>query len=75
VNASLAGRCRDFSWPDHGLVAEVDGHRWHSSKRARRRNARRDRELIAIGMRPVRFTYEEVAFEPDVVAGLRALLT
>jgi len=49
-------------------VVETDGYRYHSSRRARRRDNRRDRELTARGWRPVRFTYEEIAFEPTEVA-------
>src|SRR5262249_14437005 len=37
--------------------------RYHSTRHARRRDNRRDREVTALGWRPVRFTYEEIAFE------------
>jgi very-short-patch-repair endonuclease len=58
---------RDFAWPDQRLVVETDGYRYHSSRSAKRRDNRRDRELTALGWRPVSFSYEEVAFEPCVV--------
>lgn len=67
-NHEIAGRRRDFVWPDQRLVAETDGYRYHSSREAKRRDNRRDRQLTALGWRPVRFTYEEVAFEPTEVA-------
>jgi very-short-patch-repair endonuclease len=67
-NHEIAGRARDFVWPEKRLVVETDGYRYHSSRQARRRDNRRDRELTAGGWRPVRFTYEEIAFEPDDVA-------
>ena len=67
VNAQVAGRARDFVWKEERLVVEVDGHRWHSSRQAMREDRRRDRELTAAGWRPIRFTYEDVAFEPDQV--------
>jgi very-short-patch-repair endonuclease len=67
VNQVIGQHARDFAWPTQRLVAEVDGYRYHSW--AQRRDRQRDRELIALGWRPVRFTYEEVAFEPDRVAG------
>jgi very-short-patch-repair endonuclease len=67
ANHEIAGRRRDFAWPDHHLVVETDGYRYHSSPAAKRRDNRRDRELTALGWRPVRFTYEEVAFEPSMV--------
>jgi very-short-patch-repair endonuclease len=66
-NHDIAGRRRDFAWPVERLVVETDGYRYHSSRTAKRRDNRRDRELTALGWRPVRFTYEEVAFEPRVV--------
>ncbi|MEN3279684.1 MAG: hypothetical protein V7607_824 [Solirubrobacteraceae bacterium] len=67
-NLDIAGRCRDFAWPDERLVVETDGYRYHSSRQAKRRDNRRDRQLTALAWRPVRFTYEEIAFEPAEVA-------
>jgi very-short-patch-repair endonuclease len=67
-NLEIAGRSRDFAWPDQRLVVETDGYRYHSSRQAKRRDNRRDRQLTALGWRPVRFTYEEIAFEPAEVA-------
>lgn len=75
VNVTVRGGRRDFVWPDHRLVVEVDGYRWHSSRAAMRRDRYRDRELTAAGWRAVRFTYEDVAFDAAQVAGeLAALL-
>jgi very-short-patch-repair endonuclease len=67
-NEEVGGRKRDFVWSEHRLVVETDGYRYHSSRQARRRDNRRDRHLTALGWRPVRFTYEEIAFEPAEVA-------
>jgi very-short-patch-repair endonuclease len=67
-NHEIACRSRDFAWPDQRLVVETDGYRYHSSRQAKRRDNRRDRQLTALGWRPVRFTYEEIAFEPAEVA-------
>jgi very-short-patch-repair endonuclease len=67
-NEEIGGRKRDFVWSEHRLVVETDGYRYHSSRAARRRDNRRDRRLTALGWRPVRFTYEEIAFEPAEVA-------
>jgi very-short-patch-repair endonuclease len=75
INHDIGGRSRDFAWPDHRLVVETDGYRYHSSREARRRDNRRDRELTTLGWRPVRFTYEEIVFEPaEVTAELAGLL-
>ena len=75
VNVSIEGRERDFVWRDERLVIEVDGYAHHSSRQAMRRDKARDRELTAALWRPARFTYEDVAFEPDATAGeLKQLL-
>jgi very-short-patch-repair endonuclease len=75
VNHEIAGRQRDFVWVDERLVIETDGYRYHSSRQARRRDNRRDRELTSRGWRPARFTHEEIAFEPaEVARELAALL-
>ena len=68
TNSEIAGRSRDFAPPAQRLVVETDGYRYHSSRQARRRDNRRDRQLTALGWRPVRFTYEEIVFEPAEVA-------
>jgi very-short-patch-repair endonuclease len=68
VNEPIDGRRRDFVWPGQRLVVETDGYRYHSSPAALRRAKARDRRLVVLGWRPARFTYEDVAFEPDVVA-------
>jgi very-short-patch-repair endonuclease len=76
VNQVVLDRRRDFVWPDRRLVVETDGYKWHSSREARSRDARRDRELTAAGWRVARFTFEEVTLAPTaVVADLRLLLT
>ena len=41
-NLEIAGRCRDFAWPDQRLVVETDGYRYHSSRQAKRSDNRRD---------------------------------
>jgi very-short-patch-repair endonuclease len=75
VNQQIEGRERDFVWRDHRLVIEVDGHAHHSSRAAMRRDKARDRELTAALWRPARFTYEDVAFEPEATVNeLRNLL-
>jgi very-short-patch-repair endonuclease len=75
INEQIGGRSRDFAWPAHRLVVETDGYRYHASRETKRRDNRRDRQLTALGWRPVRFTYEEVALEPaEVAADLAGLL-
>jgi very-short-patch-repair endonuclease len=75
LNHEIGGRSRDFAWCEHRLVVETDGYRYHSSRAARRRDNRRDGHLTALGWRPVRFTYEEITFEPaEVAKELKGLL-
>ena len=75
VNATIENRERDFVWRDSRLVIEVDGYAFHSSKQAISRDKARDRELTAALWRPARFTYEDVAFEPEATTDeLRNLL-
>jgi very-short-patch-repair endonuclease len=62
----------DFFWPDHGLVVETDGLRYHRTPSAQTRDARRDRAHIIAGMTPLRFTHYEVRYEP---ARVRIALT
>ncbi len=68
-NHAIAGRARDFVWVEQRLVVETDGYRHHSTRQAQRRDHRRDRQLTALGWRPARFTYEEIAFEAEAIAG------
>jgi very-short-patch-repair endonuclease len=74
VNVQIAGAERDFVWPEQRLVIEVDGYAYHSSRAAKQRDHRRDRALTSLGWRPVRFTYEDVAIEPDKVGRETATL-
>jgi very-short-patch-repair endonuclease len=68
VNLRIGRATRDFAWPSKRVVVEVDGYAYHSSRKAKRRDHRRDRALTALGWRPLRFTYEEVALQPEAVA-------
>ncbi len=66
----------DFWWPDLGLVVETDGLRYHRTPAQQARDRRRDQAHIAAGLKPLRFTYEQVTQEPaDVERILRAAAT
>jgi hypothetical protein len=76
VNVRLLGAERDFVWPEHRLVVEVDGGAWHADRPARERDALRDGDLVAAHWRPIRFTADQVWEEPDLVGSrLARLLT
>lgn len=57
----------DFFWPDLGLVVETDGLRYHRTPSAQARDHVRDQVHTAAGLTPLRFTHEQIRFDPDYV--------
>jgi very-short-patch-repair endonuclease len=57
----------DFYFPTHDLVVETDGWDTHKTKAAFKSDRRKDAALTAAGYRVMRFTYEDVVYEPDTV--------
>jgi very-short-patch-repair endonuclease len=57
----------DFLWPDHGLVVEVDGFRFHSSRSAFERDRLRDAELGGMGYRVMRITWRQIVDGPEAL--------
>jgi very-short-patch-repair endonuclease len=64
----------DALWREHGLVAEVDGWRFHGTRAAFESDRRRDADLLVAGLRVVRFTARQVSDEPRAVAAVLARL-
>jgi hypothetical protein len=65
----------DFIWRTHDLIVEVDGRDPHTVRKAFDKDRRRDARLMLLGWRVVRFTWQQVMFEPAYVAAmLRGLL-
>ncbi len=63
----------DFFWPDLGLVVETDGLRYHRTPAEQARDRLRDQAHTAAGLTPLRFTHEQVRYQPEhVLAVLRA---
>jgi very-short-patch-repair endonuclease len=63
----------DFYWPALGLVVETDGLRYHRTPAEQARDRLRDQTHTAAGLTPLRFTHEQVRYEPEhVLAVLRA---
>jgi very-short-patch-repair endonuclease len=54
----------DFFWPDLGLVVETDGLRYHRTPAQQARALLRDQAHAAAGMTPLRFSHEQVKFDP-----------
>lgn len=66
----------DGAVPDLKLGIEILSWRWHSSKEARRKDARRLNRLEKLGWTILQFWYEDVMADPGyVVAEVRAALT
>jgi very-short-patch-repair endonuclease len=62
----------DFYWPDLGLVVETDGLRYHRTPAAQARDRLRDQAHTAAGLTQLRFTHEQVRYEPEYVARILA---
>lgn len=76
VNARTCGYEVDFLWPEQRLVVEIDGFRFHSTRRAFEHDHRRDAALRAAGFIVLRFTYDQLRREPlAVVATVATMLT
>jgi very-short-patch-repair endonuclease len=58
----------DCLWPDARLVGELDGFKSHGTKRAFRKDRRRDRRLGARGFHVVRITEDQLLAEPRELA-------
>ena len=57
----------DFYWPDLGLVVETDGLRFHRTPAEQARDRLRDQAHTAAGLTQLRFTHEQVRYEPEYV--------
>lgn len=57
----------DFFWPDLGLVVETDGLRYHRTPGAQARDRLRDQAHTAAGLVNLRFTHEQIRYEPEHV--------
>jgi very-short-patch-repair endonuclease len=62
----------DFYWPDLGLVVETDGLRYHRTPAEQARDRLRDQAHTAAGHTQLRFTHEQVRYEPDYVRRILA---
>ncbi len=59
----------DFLWRDVGVVFEIDGHRYHSSRRAFNRDRRKDAALKEGALDPNHLARDEIEFRPLYVIG------
>jgi hypothetical protein len=64
----------DFFFPDHGLIVETDGLRYHRTPAQQARMVKRDQKHTAAGFRVLRFTHWQIAHAPtEVTQVLRAI--
>jgi uncharacterized protein DUF559/putative AbiEi antitoxin of type IV toxin-antitoxin system len=64
----------DFWFPEHGLVVETDGLRYHRTASQQARMVKRDQKHVASGLKVLRFTHWQIAHAPsEVTAILRRL--
>jgi hypothetical protein len=62
----------DFAWTRARLIVEADGFEFHSNRADYRKDRRRANAFCRLGWRLLRFTWEDVRFDPDyVVAAVR----
>jgi hypothetical protein len=74
-NAAVAGFSCDFVWPRHRVVVELDGLKWHATRRQMVSDREKDAALVLAGYRVHRFVWQQVVHRPDEVeATVRALL-
>jgi very-short-patch-repair endonuclease len=67
VNTRIGRHEVDFLWRDHGLIVEVDGFRFHSSRSAFERDRLRDAELGGMGYRVMRITWRQIVDGPEAL--------
>jgi len=74
TNAIVEGHQVDAFWPQHNLIAELDGWANHHTRHAFENDRTRDADLQAAGHRVVRFTHNQVTRrQAHVIETLRRL--
>lgn len=75
VNSPAGSFVVDCRWPEHGVTVELDGYRFHNSRRSWERDRRREREAYARGDEFRRYTWADVTEDPaPILRELRPLL-
>jgi very-short-patch-repair endonuclease len=60
----------DFFFPEHDLIVETDGLRYHRTAAQQARAVKRDQKHVAAGFRVLRFTHWQIAHAADEVTGV-----
>jgi very-short-patch-repair endonuclease/predicted transcriptional regulator of viral defense system len=66
VNAMVHGYEVDFYWPDHEVVVEIDGYRYHGHRSAFERDHARIADLATKGIQLIPFTWRQITETRDV---------
>jgi hypothetical protein len=74
VNTLIEDMEVDFAWPEHRLIAELDGFEFHATRRAFERDRARDRRLQAHRWRVIRITWRQLHDDPERLAAELAVL-
>lgn len=74
MNQRVAGYEVDAYWPAQRLVVEIDGWRYHRTRKRFEDDRRKDAALTAAGYRVVRITYRRLHHESLAVAAELAVL-
>lgn len=72
VNSRIRGYEVDFYWPNVQFAIEVDGFRFHSTRRAFEKDRRKDQALSGAGVRTMRVTWRQIEDEPLAVVARMA---
>jgi very-short-patch-repair endonuclease len=65
----------DYAFPEHHVIVELDGRRWHARNATYDDDRRRDNAAQLAGWRVFRFTWDDIVKRPDyVLATLAAAL-
>jgi hypothetical protein len=76
TNQLADGYYVDCCWPEHRLTVELDSYRYHGTRHAWELDIDREREARARGDEFRRYTWRDVAEDPEpMLKDLRALLT
>jgi very-short-patch-repair endonuclease/predicted transcriptional regulator of viral defense system len=67
LNVRLGGHEVDFLWRGVGLVVEVDGYAYHSTRASFERDRLRDAALQARGLKVTRVTWRQIVGEPHAL--------
>jgi very-short-patch-repair endonuclease len=73
ANARVGGIEVDFLWRELGIGVEVDGFRFHSSRRRFEADRHRDTALASIGVHVIRVTWRQITDEPAILLGRVAM--